>query len=811
MRSSQTPDGENSSFSAETHRSVTDRAVLRAPRDGFRTTNLPLPLSDLIGRDEQIEELRGLVDRSRLITLTGFGGCGKTRLAIQLAHAVRNQFLDGVWFIDLSSLADPESVVLAVESILNVQDQARTSKLERLQRHLHDQHVLLIIDNCEHVIDAVARSVGVLLTSCHRLQVIATSREPLGVAGETVWPVPALTLPGNVPGSFEELMQSSSAVRLFVDRARAIQPGYSVDRENLDTVVEICRQLDGLPLAIELAAARVKVLSLAEIAERMSDRFRLLISGQRGSQPRQQTLLGAIEWSFDLLSAEERLLFVRLAVFRGGWSLPDAESIASGSDLDRSAVLDLLARLVDRSLVATELAEDGSIRYTFLESIRQFAFERLRESGELADIAERHARSRLGSAERAESKLSGPAYGVWLTRLETDYPNLRAALQWAVESDDWALLLRLTAALAQFWWLRGRSSEGRAWLELALKRGGAVERTDDESRSALGRIQLALAVILRRQGDYQEAMRALVGAADIFAELGDVAGHAVVTLQRGVTANVMGDHKTARLCLIESLREYRALDQSYGITLSLLQLALLAFWQGDDLTASQRVAETLEAFADPTDRNRESALWLSGMISLGKGDLATARQLLDESLALIVNAGDSAILHFVIDGLAAVAAARGRFQRALVLGGAAEMLRERGGFQSPVGWARRMHPVLQRARAALSARQADAAWSEGRAMTLEQVLTFAEQPSPVETRQASRSFDPLGSLTRRERDVLHYVLRGWTNRQVADELSIGERTVETHVANLLGKLGAVSRTQLIARMAEDGLLDATPV
>ena len=764
----------------------------------------------MIGRDEQLEELIRLFDSARLITLTGFGGCGKTRLAIQLAHAMRGRFASGAWFVDLSSVSDSALVLPSIESVLGVQSHPGSPSVDALCEQLHDQQLLFVLDNCEHVVESVAAVVLPLMLDCHGVHILTTSREPLGVTGEVVWPVPLLDLPTSSSGVGIEQSGRSSAVRLFMERAQAVRPDFAATASNLEQIAEICRELDGLPLAIELAAARVKVLSLPDISTRLSNRFRLLTVGGRGAQPRQQTLLGAIQWSYDLLDYPERRLFERLSVFRGGWTLGDAEEICMPTESDDGDALELMTRLVDKSLVVTTLGEDGSTRYSMLESLREFALDRLTERGDLNAIRELHARSRLLQAELAEPKLSGPGYGVWLTRLESDYANFRAALQWAAETENASLLLRLSAALSQFWWLRGRSAEGRGWFDLSLQQTADLGDLDRYSQAARARVHMGLAVILRREGDHQAALGALGAADDIFLQLDDRLGHATALLQRGVTANVMGDYDEAQRCLLQSLTEHQRLGHSYGVTLSLLQLALIAFWQGDDRTAATRVNETLASFSDSTDRSRESALWLSGMIALGAGQIELARTRLDESLSLIVNAGDSAILHFVIDGLAAVDVAQRQPRRALMLGGAAEMLREKNGFQRPIGWITRIDPVWERARMALSAADAASSWAEGRALPLELLLETVSRRAEPEQTTALRNPDPLSGLTRRERDVLQYVVRGLTNRQIADDLSIGERTVETHVANLLGKIGVASRTQLLAKIAADGLIVELP-
>jgi non-specific serine/threonine protein kinase len=397
-------------------------------------TNLPISLTSFIGREREIAEvtrlLAGPPSESRLLTLTGAGGCGKTRLALRVAGEALGDFPDGVWLVELAALADPALVAGAVAMAVGVREVPGRALTESLVDHLRDRTLLLILDNCEHLVAAAAGLADVLLRSCPRLRVLATSREPLGSAGETIWRVPSLTLPplSAADAPLLEPLTRYEAVRLFVERARAAVPAFAPSAENAPALVEICRRLDGIPLAIELAAARVRVFSAAQIAARLDDRFRLLTAGPRTALPRQQTLRATVDWSYDLLAEPERALLRRLSVFAGGWTFEAAEAVAAGDGIQTHAVLDLMAQLVDKSLVIAE-EQRGAVRYRLLETIRAYARDRLLEAGEAERTRDRHLAYFLGLAEEAEPRLRGAEERVTLDRLEAEHANLQAALE----------------------------------------------------------------------------------------------------------------------------------------------------------------------------------------------------------------------------------------------------------------------------------------------------------------------------------------------------------------------------------------------
>src|SRR5215204_1497259 len=445
-----------------------------APRTPERPpNNLPLELSSFVGREKELAEVKRLLGETRLLTLTGSGGCGKTRLALAAATDLLEEFEEGVWMVELAPLADPSLVAQAVGSTLGVREQPGRSLTEMLSGYLGSKKVLLVLDNCEHLIEACAELAEALLRFCPGLRVLATSREALGITGEVAWPVPSLSLPDlrRMPdiGSLPEY----ESARLFVERAVAVRPDFVLTEQNASAVAQVCYRLDGIPLAIELAAARTKVLSVEEVADRLDDCFRLLSAGGRTAMPRQHTLHATMDWSHELLSEEERSLFRRLSVFAGGFSLEAVESVCIGEDVERDEVLGLLSHLVDKSLVAV-WEKDGETRYRLLETVRQYGRDKLSESGEEGQLRERHAGYYLALAAQAEPELKGAGQVEWLKRFEREHDNLRAAISWSLERRNHQDAAQLGWALWLFWWIRGHFAEGRRLMEEAISVNGSA-------------------------------------------------------------------------------------------------------------------------------------------------------------------------------------------------------------------------------------------------------------------------------------------------------------------------------------------------
>ena len=412
-----------------------------------------MQLTSFVGRDAELTQVRELLADNRVVTLTGAGGVGKTRLAIQVAAQLAAEFADGVWYVDLAPITDPELVAVTVARALGLPDQPGRSTMDTLTRFVADRQMLVVLDNCEHLLDASAELVVALLGGAARLTVLATSREAIGVAGEVSWRVPSLSLDGE-------------AIELFADRARHARPDFALTDDNAAAVGEICARLDGVPLAIELAAARVRALSLAEILDSLHDRFRLLTGGARTAVRRQQTLRASVDWSHALLTEPERVLFRRLAVFLGGFDLDAAQAVAGGGDVQRYQVLDQLTLLVDKSLVVAD-DSGGRTRYRLLETVRQYALEKLGESGEADAVRTRH-RDHYTALAAVLDAPAGSDYEQRLEQADTEIDNLRAAFGWSRENSDVELAMALASSLQPLWLARGRIREGRAWFDAAL-------------------------------------------------------------------------------------------------------------------------------------------------------------------------------------------------------------------------------------------------------------------------------------------------------------------------------------------------------
>jgi len=456
---------------------------------------MPVQLTSFVGREKEKAEVERLLRTTRLLTLTGAGGAGKTRLALQAAAHLLDEFKDGVWFVDLAPISEPTLVPHAVATAMKIPEQQGRPTLTALSEYLHPRQLLLILDNCEHLLVACAGLADALLRACPHLKILTTSRQPLEVEGETTWRVPSLPLPDVQQRMLSpEGLRANDAVRLFVERASAASPEFGLTDRNAMVVAKVCNRLDGIPLAIELAAARVRTMSVERIVERLDDRFRLLATGGSTALPRHRTLRGAMDWSYDLLSEAERAMLRRLSVFAGGFTLDAAEGVCAGDSVQRDDVLPLLTQLVDKSLVVL-YEHDGTERYRLLETVRQYTADKLAESGESADTRRRHRDWYLALALQADAELRGPTQRVWIARLEAERDNVRAALAWSLSEDGGEAGLRLAGAMAWFWVMQANVNEGREWLEKALS------SVREPSPAARAKALNGAGIMAWRQGD----------------------------------------------------------------------------------------------------------------------------------------------------------------------------------------------------------------------------------------------------------------------------------------------------------------------
>ncbi|MBV9933714.1 MAG: tetratricopeptide repeat protein [Actinobacteria bacterium] len=633
-------------------------AVFPRLRSDAAPGNLPKQSTSFVGRRTELADAcRQLAGGVSVLTLTGPGGCGKTRLALEVAAEVVDDYPGGAWQVELATVSDPSLVPQAVAKTLDVREEAGIDTLQSLTTALSDTRVLLVLDNCEHLVDACAQVADTLVRACPDVHVLATSQEALGVAGESVLRVSSMPPP--------------DGVQLFVDRARAKRPDFTMTAEATAAIESICRRLDGIPLAIELAAARVNVLSPAQIAERLDDQFRLLTGGSRTALPRQQTLRAAVDWSHELLGDEEQVLLRRLSVFSGGCTLEAAEAVGAEKG-DTGWVLDSLDRLVARSLVVAE-EQDGVARYRLLETIRQYAREKLAAADEVADRRARHLDWFHELALEAEPQLTGPDQAAWLRSLASEYDNLRAAMEWAAEGERAETVLEMATALWRFWLVRGHWAEGRSWLARGLS-----ATAGELSRSALWARALAAAGDLAtEQADYDVAGPLLDASLDLWRDLGEPEGMAKALNHLGNLARSRFEYDTARAQLQEALEIRRAIGNERGIAVSLRNLGLLAAMQRDYETARARYEEALP-LARRLGEKRVIATITHALATVlfADGDREGAAVLAEEGLGLARELGDRQGIAEHLTVLAGVRGADGSV-------GATEATAEATGASSP--------------------------------------------------------------------------------------------------------------------------------
>ena len=783
---------------------------LRAAEAGGRH-NLPLARTSFIGRERETLEVKRLLSMTRLLTLTGVGGSGKTRLALEVAKDLVGAYPDGAWLVELASLSDPALVSQAVARALKVREQPGRPLLETLEDTLRAKKMLLVMDNCEHLIEAVVRLIDVLLDSCPGLRVLATSRETLSAAGEVAWVVPSLTVPDYGQASMAENVEGYESVRLFVERAGQRDPSFVLTPRNATAVAQVCQRLEGIPLAIELAAARIGVLPVERIAERLDDSLRLLTAGGRTALPRQRTLRATLEWSHELLGEPERVLFRRLSIFAGGLTLEAAEVVGSGGGIEQHDVLDLLSKLVDKSLVMSEVP-----RYRLLEPLRQYCQERLEGSGEAQWVRERHAEYYLALAEGAdaqdaERELNAARPVAWLKRMESEHANLRTALDWSLDEPDGRdtaeLGLRLAVALWWFWHTRDYLTEGRRYLEKAGSGMSNPTTTRLRARALDGAAWLAL-----YQGD-QVASKALIEEALVlYRQLQDEEGIASGLTDLGLVA-VLGQWDDISLpAVLEELGELKPRLKNRNTLAYLLMLeGMIAMSRGDLEHSVTLHEQSLELFREiQNTQGTITCLGHLGLLALILGDCESAPAMLRESLHLAWELDYKQSIQHCLHTLACVMARREQPVRAARLWGVVQGMEEAyGAHLTPIILSLTDYEGhLSRGRSQLGEEEFAAAWAEGKAMSPGQAIEYARSDEEVRelptlvSQQQPLPEERTEKLTRREREVALLVAQGLTNPQIASELSVSRSTANNHVARILRKLGLRSRAQIAAWVTE---------
>src|SRR5829696_5079534 len=721
--------------------------------------NLPVQPTPLVGREREIREVAERVrsEEVRLITLTGPGGTGKTRLGLQAAADLLEEFYDGVFFVALATITEPEFVASTIALALGVKESAEQSLMKSLKNYLRDKRLLLVLDNFEQVLEG-APLVGELLGACPKMKVLATSRIPLRLYGEQEYLVRPLSLPDPKVMPLLEVLTQYEAVRLFVQRARAVKTDFNVTNDNAPDVAEICARLDGLPLAIELAAARTRMLPPQKMLERLGNRLELLKGGPRDLPTRQQTLRGTIDWSYELLEEEEeKTLFGRLSVFSGGRTLEAIEEICDPEG--ELEALEVVESLLEKSLLRQEEGVEGEPRFVMLETVHEYAREKVQESGEEQEIKRAHAQYFLALAEEGESEVRGPEAARWLERLEAEHDNMREALSWSLGQEEVELGLRLAGALWRFWWMRSHYSEGRRWLENALAVEGrgspsaralalagigeiashqgdldqaqeacqeGLELLAHEASAAKIYLLLSLGKVARMREDYTWATQVNEESVALSRERRDAWGLASSLLSSALVTQIQGDSEKATELYEESMNLFREWGDKQGLAFCSLNLGLVAITQGDLVRAAKLTEEAVALFRELGSRGDVSVnLNNLGWIAFLRNDLGKAVDLYKQSMALAWETGMYTVVLDDLVGFACLAGAQGDAVRAAQLCGAAEALHEATGYpRDPTSYAE-MEPYLVSGRSQIHEVVWEKSWEEGRTMTLEEAVSYA--------------------------------------------------------------------------------------
>ena len=806
-------------------------------------SNLPAPASSFIGREGELAEVRRLVGAWRLVTLTGAGGAGKTRLALQVAAGLAEGAGDGAWFADLARLGDPDLVAVTVADVLGVRQEPARPVLDTLTEAVGGRSLLVLLDNCEHLIGACANLADALLRRCPNITLLATSREPLGIDGERVYRVPSMRTPadGDDPGT----IRASEAVRLLADRAAAQGVPLAWDGPTAQVVGRICRRLDGIPLALELAAVRLRVLPAGELDARLDERFALLTGGSRAGLPRQQTLRAMVDWSWELLTGPERAALARLSVFAGGFGLAAAEAVAAGPDVPAGEVLGHLGALVDKSLVQFGDAGDGPGRYRLLDTVRQYAARRLDAAGPSVAGAARaaHRDYYLALAEAAASQLVASEQAAWLDRLEAELGNLRAAIAFSRAQPDPVPGLRLAASLRVFWLARGHVSEAadalRALLDLPaspratlmraralaaaanlVERGGGYAAAEDYCQEALAIAAQAgddylvadllhqRAWTLLHQGQPGTALPLIEQGLDLARGLKEPHLIARLLSARAYATNFGGDHAGAARDAHQSLQLYRQTGDQGALGVGLGNLADYELSAGDLDAARRHLAEALDISRALNNRNGiYYGTFNLGLAEYLAGSPGAAEGLFAESLDLATHMGMKRNAAYALIGLAlASQSGAGPGWAARLHGAADQALADQGHALAPLE-ARLADLDRQRLCAAMGAEAFEAEYAAGRTLDPTQVLAaLVRTDGAVGQGQLTGSGEAASVLTPRERDVLKLVAQGLSNHDIAQRLVLSEHTVHRHLANIRRKLGLSSRAAAAAWGVRAGLV-----
>ncbi|WP_188113346.1 ATP-binding protein [Nocardioides humilatus] len=760
-------------------------------------------VTPLVGRRRELETIKRLLEGNRLVTLTGVGGAGKTRLARRVTSDLARVYKDAAWVVELADVQDPDLLGHSVARAIGLQVKSADFDPGLLIEFFGDKRALLTLDNCEHLAEACAGLVENLLLSCPGLRVLTTSQRALGLTSESLFQVPPLTMPGPAADTPPDGLRQYESISLFVDRAAAVHPGFEMTASNAASIVELCRALEGIPLALELAAARTRVLSPQAMLDRLEDRYQLLNRGFRGNVPdRQRSLEASVNWTYDLCSEAERRLWVDLSVFRGGFDYDGAEAVAGG-DIADDGFLDLLDSLVERSVVWRH-DDGGRVRFRMLETLRLYGKRELERADRIDEVHRRHRDYFLARAVRFEAEWTGPRQVAWLQEMHADYANIRAALQYSVEHSDADKALRILSALEPFWITGGSVSEARRWLDLAL---AETPQGDVPSLAVALRVAAWFALIqvdLDAAAAVVDGMRVLVGAPGTEP---DRQTQAQAQMAEGLLAAWQGETERGVEQIEASVAGFEETGELSARAFGLVVSGMLRGFTGQIEEGRASQLRCL-ALTEPREElyMRSFALAILGVLALGEGDAKAAQPQMQEALRMKRQLGDQLGIALALEFLGWTAVVAGEGERAAtLLGGAGSVWNTLGVSLSTLPhFSERRRDSEAVARSMQPEEVYEKSAGAGAAMGIEAAMAFAlgEDTRPAKARKEQRATDGATPLTKREREVAVLVQEGLSNQQIAERLVLSTRTAEAHVENILRKLGFSSRASVAAWVAE---------